>query len=401
MSYSDPIPASSIDYLFTSNVASQDQIDNLAGLALGRGIDLYTKTDYAGAVKQFKQTTALSLSSDNSSKAFDYMAKAYLQLNKTDDAIKTYKTAIKVFPSADNFHLALGDIYFKNGQLKDAQAEYEKAVRLNYNSADNRYSLGEAYLTSGRLSDAKSQFIKVTQIAPTSATGYYGLGQVLRAMGDNKDAIVQLNKSITMDKTFANSYLELGSAYADMGDVANAQKQLATLTNLKATQQITSLQTYMTKVASPKLLAAYNTNGFITTDGMGTALTDLSSSLSAPNATKDFTMNFTFSKAMDKNSVENVANWQIGRQYGPLISNTYNFGLPVPSTEVDLPAQPTNVVYDSQSNSASVTFTISQNGYGNGTIDPSHVYFLFKGKDTYGKIMDPNADEYSGFSKIV
>ncbi|MDA8083978.1 MAG: tetratricopeptide repeat protein [Nitrospiraceae bacterium] len=392
---------STLDYLFSSTTNSQDQLDSLANSALSRGIDRYTKKDYAGAAKEFQRSVGLSPSSSNSAAAYDYLAKAYQQLGKTDAAIKTYKTAIKVLPTTDSLHLSLGDIYFKNGQLKDAQAEYEKAVRLNPTSADNRYSLGQAYLTSGRVKEATTQFTKVTQLAPASPTGFYGLGQASRKSGDFGNAIVQLNKAVTMNAKFANAFQELGETYADMGNAAMAQKQLVTLQGLKATQQITTLQNYMAQAANPRLTMAYSTNGFNTSDGPKTAISALDTSLSSPMATKDFTMNFVFSKDMDKNSVENLANWQIGRQSGTYISNIYNFGMSVPATEVTLPLQPKSVVYNSDTRTASVTFTISQNAAGNGTIDPSHVSFKFLGEDTYGKTMDPKADEFSGFSTIV
>lgn len=393
--------ASTLDYLFSSTSNSQDQIDALANSALSRGIDLFTKKNYAGAAKAFQQSVGLSPSSSNAPTAYDYLAKAYQQLGKTNDAIKTYKAAIQAFPSADNLHLSLGDIYFKQGQLKDAQAEYEKAVRLNPNSADDRYSLGQIYLTVGRLSDAKAQFTKVTQIAPTSPTGFYGLGQVLRKAGDDNGAVVQLNKAIAMNRKFANAYLELGQAYADQGAMDKAQKQLDALQGLKATQQVTTLGNYMAQAAQPKIFMAYSTNGFKIADGPGTAVADLDSSLAAPMTTKDFTMNFMFSKDMDKNSIENLSNWLIGRQSGSYISNAYNFGMELPSTEVNLPIRPTSVVYNYDTRTASVTFTLSQNIAGNGTIDPSHISFKFSGKDIYGKLMDPKGDEYSGFSAIV
>ncbi|NTU50443.1 MAG: hypothetical protein HGA87_06160, partial [Desulfobulbaceae bacterium] len=48
-----------------------------------------------------------------------------------------------------------------------------------------------------------------------------------------------------------------------------------------------------------------------------------------------------------------------------------------------------------------VTFSITQNSTGDGTIDLSHIVFKFKGVDVDGNSMDTYRDEYSGFSKIV
>ena len=394
-------PSSMLDHLFASTSTSQDQLDSLANNALSRGIDRFTKKDYDGAAKEFRKSIGLSPTSDNTAKAYDYLSKSYLQQNRTDDAIKILKTASNVFPTADNFHLSLGDLYFKNQKIKETEAEYSKAVKLNPNSADNRYSLGEIYLATDRLSEAKEQFKIVTQLAPASPTGFYGLGEVARKSGDFNNAELQLKKAATMNKEFDNAFLELGYTYADMGQMDKAQKQLEILQNLNASQQVASLRSYMAKAANPKIATAFSTDGFKTYSGPGTTVFELDSSLSSQSSSKNFAMNFIFSKDMDKNSVENIANWQIAQQAGALISSTYNFGMLTPSTEVSLPSKPINVVYNSNSNTAIVTFKISQNAYGNGTIDPSHVIFKFMGEDTYGKTMDPSADEYSGFSKIV
>jgi tetratricopeptide (TPR) repeat protein len=393
--------SSTIDSFFSSTTNSLDQFDSIANSALSRGMDAYAKKNYTGAVKEFKSSIALSPSNANAVSAYDYLAKAYLQLGKTADAIKTYQTATKAFPTNDPLHLSLGDIYYKNGEAQKAQAEYEKAVQLNPTSPDNRYSLGQSYLNNNRLIDAQAQFKRVTQFAPTSPTGYYGLGQALRASGDYKDAEVQLKKAVSINKKFANAYLELGSVYADMGDIDNAQKQLEALQGLKASQQVTSLRNYMAQAAAPKIIMAYSTNGFKSYNGPGTPLSDLDETLSTPLAEKDFNMNFVFSKAMDTGSVQNVDHWQIGRQSGNYISNDYNFGMPIPSTEIMPPMEPIHVSYDSKTNTATVTFRVSQNLAGNGTIDPSHISFKFNGIDTYKKAMDPTADEYSGFSRIV
>jgi len=392
--------SSSVNSFFSATTPSQDEVDYVSGLALGRGITSFTNGNYADAVKQFQSAIAMSPTSDNASNAYEYMGEAYTNLNDTADAIKTYKNAISVFPQADSFHLALGDIYYGNGQLSDAQSEYEKAVQLNPSSADDAYSLGQVYLVQGQLSQAKAQFTKVTQLSPTSAAGYYGLGQVLRQSGDDIGAVAQLNKAISVDKTFTNSYLELGETYADMGDTTDATNQLNVLQGMNSSLAGT-LSSYMAQAANPQIETAYSTSGFNIADGPGTAVSSLAPSLSSPSGTATFTMDFVFSKPMDQTSVQNIANWQISREYGKLISDNYNFGMPMPATEVSLPTQPTSAVYNSQNNSAEVTFSISQNAEDNGTLDPSHVAFQFNGTDANGMTMDPTANEYSGFSKVV
>jgi len=392
--------ASTLDYLFSSTANSQDQLDGVANSALSLGIDLYTKKDYENAIKQFTLAAALSPFSDNSSSALDYKGKAYLQLGKTDEAIKTYKEAISIYPTRDNFHVSLGDIYLQNGQESDAEKEYVAALRLDSNSADSRYALGKVYLDSGRYSEAEAQFKVVTQLSPSSASGYYGLGQVFRKSGDFSNAIAQLNKAIKADKSFDSAVQELGYTYFDMGDLDKAEEQVTILSNKESTLAA-NLVGYIYENSAPKIVLAYSPNGFMISKGAGTSVSSLDSSLSQPQVKKSFTMRFGFSKEMDTNSVQNPLNWGISRASGINVGGAYNWGLSIPSTEVSVGPLPDSVTYAPDTSSADVTFSVTQNATGNGTIDPSHIMFQFSGIDAYGKAMDLTADEYSNFSQIV
>ncbi|MGV7222913.1 MAG: tetratricopeptide repeat protein, partial [Nitrospinales bacterium] len=79
-------------------------------------------------------------------------------------------------------------------------------------------------------------------------------------------------------------------------------------------------------------------------------------------------------------------------------AKTYNFGDEIPPTEINLESFPDYVIYDQDALTATVGFTIRQNETADGTIDPSHIIFKFDGEDVYGVSMDPDGDEYSGFS---
>jgi hypothetical protein len=111
------------------------------------------------------------------------------------------------------------------------------------------------------------------------------------------------------------------------------------------------------------------------------------------------TMEFLFTKEMDPASIENRFNWNISRASSANIAETYNFGDVIPTTEVTLEPVPDYVIYDPDSLTATVGFTIRQNQTADGTIDPSHIVFKFEGEDMYGVAMDPDGDEFSGFSR--
>ena len=395
------ISADTIDYLFTSATANtQAKMDSLAGTILGQGIDYFTDENYAQAIKCFKQAAALSPQSDNSSSAYDYLGQSYVKLEDTDNAIKTYKEAIRLYPTDDTFYTALGDLYMGEDMLDEATAAYEKSVAINPNDAESQYSLGQCYLQSGELDKAKDKFKEVVRISPTSGSGYYGLGQVARADGDLNEAVSLLTRAQSVDQDFELAYLELGYAYADLGEFNKAEDQLTTL-EANDSDYTTDLENYIAQATPPEITSAYSSNGFDTDLGPKTEVSELSSKLTEANKSKLFSMNVTFSKDMDALSVITSKNWTISRATLRNNGGIYNYGLIPSSSEASIASTPAFVTFDEDSDTATVYFRISQNATADATIDPEHIVFKFSGIDAYGKAMDTSADEYAGFSGVA
>ena len=116
------------------------------------------------------------------------------------------------------------------------------------------------------------------------------------------------------------------------------------------------------------------------------------------NAEVTFKMVFQFDKEMDRESVENKFNWNITRATGSGPGQVYNYGFPIPDTEVKIPLFPEHVYYNPDDLTATVYFKLKQNADATGTIDPSHIEFKFTGTDTFGFAMNSNYDQFTGFS---
>jgi tetratricopeptide (TPR) repeat protein len=386
-----------IDALFSANLRQQDQFDALSNSALSRGINFYQQGNYDAAVKEFQRSIALSPNSSYTQDSYDYLVQSLLNLNRTDDAIKAYKQAIKQDPTNDSYHVNLGNIYFSVGRYDDALAEYKAAVNIDPTSTLNWYSLGQAYNKIGNYAGAEQAFKKIQGQDPLEAA--LGLGQTYHLMARNDDAVFELKSAIALNQNFGYAYFELGRVYTDQKEFDKAQEQASILSSID--QSLASqLSSYIDQNESPQILAAYSTD-FVSTDGPGTKVSVLDPSLTAPNSSKDFTMHFVFSKAMDASTITSPAYWSITRAYGQTRGGDYNWGLPPPATEVTISPTPVSVIYDQDSQTADVEFRVTQNASGNGTLDPSHLVFAFRGLDAYGQAMDPAADQYSGISLIV
>jgi tetratricopeptide (TPR) repeat protein len=235
---------------------------------------------------------------------------------------------------------------------------------------------------------------------PDKPNGNFGMGLNFSKQGRYEDAILQFKEAIRIDPKFYDGHAELGYAYADLGEMGEAQRLVDTLEQV-APELADTLSRYMYKVDPPKFMFAYADSGFNYNMPWKTPLSALSGYLATPEAEKTFTMKFQFDKEMDRESVQNVLNWGIGRstQSGP--GQAYNFGRPISDTEVTLSPFPGHVYYDEDNLSATVYFTVQQNAAGDGTLDPAHLEFRFAGEDIYGNKMDDKFDQFTGFSGVA
>jgi len=385
--------------IFAATIPQTVQLESLANTALKRGIDLYMRQDYEGAVKEFRRSIGLAPNSAYSTDASSFMAEAYLALGDTRSAVKTYEDALKRNPQRDDIAISLGNVHFAAEDYDEAAKAYEKAVSI-WPSSGNHYALGQAYMNAGRYSDADREFNTVLRKDPDKPNGNYALGLNFSKQDRLEDAILQFKEAIRIDPKFYDAQAELGYTYADLGEMDEAQRIADSLEHV-APDLADTLSRYMYQVDPPKFMFAYADSGFNYHMPWKTQLAFLDGYLATPNAEKAFKMVFQFDKEMDRESVENVLNWHIGRstQSGP--GQAYNFGRPVPDTEVTLPPLPKSVYYDEKNLTATIYFTIRQNEAGDGTIDPNHIEFKFSGKDAYGYKMNPKYDQFMGFSGIA
>lgn len=389
------------DALFNAVNGSEalSRLTALSQAALSNGTKLYQKGNYNAAAKEFLRAISLDPSQDNAVKAYNLLATTYVAAGKNSDAIKAYKSSLKVDPSNDATYISLGNIYYNEKNYTEAVKQYELAVKNSPTSSADIYSLGQGYLAAGRYKDAEAQFKKVIRMTPNQYSGYYGLGQTYSKEGNAVGAVEQFQKVVKLKPNFSNVYVDLGSAYADLGKTDKANEQLRILQQ-RSPGMASTLSAYITKVTKPKFIAAYSTGGFSPGLPANTPITSLDSSLATPNASKVFSMNFFFSKQMNAASVLDPLNWSITKTDYNSKTGAYNWGMPS-ATDASPSPIPLSVQYDSRTQMATVSFVIKQNDAGNGTIDPSHLQFKFSGKDIYGNNMNTSGDEYSGLSMIV
>ncbi len=386
------------DSLFVSALQQQASLEQLSGNALNTGITAYQQGDYEKAIIAFRNSIGLAPQSANAVDTANYVASSYLKLGDNYNAAKAYEEAIALNPSRDDTHIKLGNLYFSEEKYQEAEAQYFKAAKLNPDPV-NFYSLGQAYIKTGRYNDAEDQFSKIQRLAPQAVNGPYGRGLNYSAQGRYDEAIEMFQDAIDLDSEFYDAYVEMGYAYADMGEMDMAQEVFEELEGPRP-DLADILSRYMYKVDTPKFSFVHADGAFPYMQPPGTKVASFDSYLETANASKNFKMTFQFDKEMDRESVEDRFNWNINRSTSSGPAEFYNFGMSLPDTEIKLPANPEYIYYDADQLTATVYFKVTQNATADATIDPSHIVFKFAGEDKYGLKMDPDADEYSGFSRV-
>lgn len=395
------------DNMMASLQVQTSQLTQIAETALAAGIDKYQGKDYEGAATDFERYVgimrpyAFDMEQENHlGEATEYLANAFLKLEKTDKAIAAYKTGIELSPDRVETRAKLGNLYFSLERYGDAEDAYRGAYNINTEDPNVAFSLGQALLQQERYVDASDLFSKVKKLDPESGNGQYGLGLAFRDQGDIDAASEQFKAATEINPEFYDAWAELGYLYADTGQMDLAQDVFEFLGNKDETGLADTLNRYMYKVESPKFAFIGADSTFPRTMGARTPVSAIDAYLVNANTSKQFNMVFQFTKAMDMSSVQNRTNWNIGRSDKSGVGELYNFGVRVPDTEIKLPPIPERVVYDPSMLQATVTFTVSQNSAADGTLDPSHILFRFNGVDSFGNAMGEDGDDFTGYSGI-
>lgn len=383
--------------LFSLSAEQEAKREGIARNALRSAVDAFQKKNYDEALTKFKQAAGIAPRSSATVTAYNFMAQIYQTKDDLKSAIEVTKKAVEIDGKNLDTQIALGNLYILNKQPEEARAVYEKALQIDA-GASTRYYLGQAYMQSGDYGSAELQFNKIKELQPNSPYGDFGLGQTYAKQGRHAEAIKAFEAAISRKPDYWEAYSEMGYVYVDSGDFDKAKEIATQLGNQYKDALSLSLNAYILQRTPPKMDARLSTGTFLASLAPGTALPVLGAGLTAANSRQLTSIVFSFDQAMERSSVENVLNWSISRADGPKLSDTYNFGGPIASTEVQLPGTPVSVSYDSLKRTATVYFNIYQNAAANGTIDPSHIKFTFNGVGANGVEIDSAADEYTGFS---
>ena len=169
----------------------------------------YTQGRYGDALACFDKTLALN---PRSVKGENNLGLAYEALNRNDDAVRAYRTAIawqQADPSpSEQPLLNLAILLLHRNQVEEAQQLLEQAAKIAPKEPRIHENLGQVYLRTDRTADAVKEFSSAVMLAPQNARYHYLLGQAYRRGGDAEKARQEFARSAALNGSHATPDLQ-------------------------------------------------------------------------------------------------------------------------------------------------------------------------------------------------
>jgi protein O-GlcNAc transferase len=83
---------------------------------------------------------------------------ALIELDRREDAIREFKSALALQPGLANGHFGLAKVYWQSGELGPALREVNECLKLDRTNQSAQYLRAQILKKSGRESEAEEQF---------------------------------------------------------------------------------------------------------------------------------------------------------------------------------------------------------------------------------------------------
>ena len=127
----------------------------------GLGYLLWTQNQFEEAAKEFQ--AELDNVPDHP-QALAFLADAYMQIGKSDQALPLIEKSISIDPRLERAHLDLGILYADAGRREDALKEFAAAEKLAPEDPNVHWRMARLYQSMGRKQEAKAEFDKTNSL---------------------------------------------------------------------------------------------------------------------------------------------------------------------------------------------------------------------------------------------
>ncbi|MFQ5639084.1 MAG: tetratricopeptide repeat protein [bacterium] len=183
-----------------------------------------------GLIQEAIQEHSMALQYKPDPVGYNYIANLARGINRFDEAISYYRTAITLAPNYLTAYVNLGQLVFEMGRIEEAEMWVEKSLRLDPRFPDAYLSLGTFYMETNRDAEAIATFRRGLNFTPGFMPIALRLAWLLSTTPDAKlrdgEEAVRLAKPVNerLKSQDAKTLDVLSVAYAETGRFALAVK---------------------------------------------------------------------------------------------------------------------------------------------------------------------------------
>ncbi len=179
-----------------------------------RGIALAQQGSWDEAIASFRE--AIRLRPDYGD-ALNNLGNVYFFQKKFDEAVACYEQVLRVAPDHAGAYSNLGEVVRQQGRLDDAVTYCERAVSLRPDFAQARVHLGLALSAKERFEEAIVHLAEAARIQPDLPDAHHGLGYALLQLRRTDEAVAALREALRLKPGLADAHGNLGSALVRQG----------------------------------------------------------------------------------------------------------------------------------------------------------------------------------------
>jgi tetratricopeptide (TPR) repeat protein len=162
---------------FWKEQAAEAQKNSIKKL-IQKGTELQVEKNYDEAIKIFSKAAELRPSEEVMSIILTLMGESYINLDKLEDATKTFRAAAEMDPNNSSAWFGIGTVQFRVQSYEDAIDSIKKAIEIAPNEVKLYVEIGLVFIQVKNYTEAKKYLLRALKIDGQSFLAYNALGGV-------------------------------------------------------------------------------------------------------------------------------------------------------------------------------------------------------------------------------
>lgn len=155
----------------------------------------------------------------NNPNVLKFCADIAVRCDEPEDAVKWLRNAVRLSGRKADYHYCLGTVYMNLQRFDEAIVSFKMVLDIDTHHADTHLKLGLAYCCNGAYRKALNPLQQAIQSTPGRAAPYCWLGMAYGKLSLDQKAEECFARALEIDPNFAEAQLQLGLLYLSRGQL--------------------------------------------------------------------------------------------------------------------------------------------------------------------------------------